>query len=201
MGFFSYFQKRRMEMQETAEKLGLEFRNTDEYGQIAMMKDFQLFKKGYGKRISNILSVKRDFEQADIRVFDYKYVIGAGNSTRKIMQTVFYIHSKELNLPELLIKPEYFFHRIGEFFGMQDIDFEAFPIFSDQYLVQGPDEDLVKAALNEKVLHYFTVEKNWSVEGLNYLMIFYRHGKRIAPAEIEGFYKKGMEIFELFKKK
>lgn len=186
-------------MQETATKLGLEFNTSDEYGLIGMMKDFKLFKKGYGKRISNILSIKREIEDNDIRVFDYKYIIGAGNSTRKIMQTVFYIHSKELNLPEFIIKPEYFYHRIGEYFGMQDINFDIFPDFSKHYLVQGPEEDLIRNALNHELLAYLSNEKKWSVEGLNYLLIFYRNGKRIPIEEMEAFYKKGMELFEILK--
>jgi len=95
MWFSNFFQKRRYQMRETAQKLGMEFHNTDEYGLIGMMMDFDLFKKGYSKRITNILSNKKDFEQADVRVFDYRYVIGAGNSTRFIKQTVFYIHSKK----------------------------------------------------------------------------------------------------------
>ena len=126
-------------MQETASNLDMQFHIKDEYGLISMMKDFKLFKRGYGKKIRNILSVKRDIEQPDIRIFDYHYVVGGGNSTRRISQTVFYIHSKALNLPEFIIKPEYFFHKVGEWLGMQDINFEAFPDFSKQYLLQGPD--------------------------------------------------------------
>jgi hypothetical protein len=188
-----------MQMQEVAQKLGLQFDVNDEYGLIAMMKDFELFKKGYGKRITNIMSVKRDIEQADIRVFDYKFVVGAGNSTRTVMQTVFYVHSKELNLPQLLIYPERFYHRVGEWMDMQDIDFEMFPIFSKQYLVQGPEEDLVRNALNEEVLNYFTHEKNWYLEGINYLLVFYKRSKRIPADQIEDFYEKGMKVFEMFK--
>ncbi len=200
MDFFSFFQKRRFQMQEAAQKLGMEFRITDEYGLIHMMKDFALFKRGYGKRITNILSNKRDLEHPDIRIFDYRFIVGGGNSTRMIKQTVFYIHSKALNLPEFLIYPERFYHRIGEFLGMQDINFEAYPIFSKQYLVQGPEEDLVRHALNEDILKYFSEEKNWYVEGLNYLFIFYKRGKRIPADQIEAFYKKGIDVFELFDK-
>lgn len=200
MAFFSFYQKRRSQMQETAQQLGMQYQMRDEYGLIGMMRDFELFKKGYGKRITNILSHKRNLEKDDIRVFDYRFVISSGNSTRSINQTVFYIHSKALNLPQLLLKPEYFFHRIGEYFGMQDIDFEAFPDFSKQYLVQGEEESLVRKTLDDELLHYFTIEKNWSLEGLNYLLVFYKYGKRIPPKEIKVFYKKGMEIFEMLKR-
>ncbi len=188
-------------MQEAAQNLGMEFQIKDEYGHIGMMRDFKLFKRGYGKTIRNIISVKRDLEKADFRVFDYHYIIGAGNTTRKISQTVFYVHSKELNLPELFMKPEHFFHQIGEFFGMQDINFEAFPVFSKQYLVQGPEEGMIREALSDNFLHYFTIEKKWALEGLNYMLIFYKHGKRVPAEDIEYFYENGLKVFELLKNK
>lgn len=196
--FFSFFQKRRHDMRASAEQLGLNFQETDEYGLIGMMRDFELFKRGYGKRISNIISTgKSSIEDPDMRIFDYKYVIGAGNNTRVINQTVFYIHSKKLQLPQLLLKPENFFNRIGIYLGKQDIDFEAFPVFSRQYVVRG-DESQVRNTLQDDILHYFTVEKNWSLEGLNYLLVLYVKGKRFKPDQIEWFYKKGQEIYQLF---
>ena len=201
MSLLSYFRKRRNEMQETAAQLNMNFHIKDEYGLINMMKDFKLFKRGYGKKIRNILSNQRDVEQPDIRVFDYHYVVGGGNSTRRISQTVFYIHSKSLALPQFSIKPERFYHQVGEWMGMQDIDFEAFPDFSKQYVLQGPEEELIRKAMPEDFLQFFSVEKNWSVEGLNYLLIFYRSGERIHPKDIELFYSKGMQIFDMLKMK
>lgn len=201
MGFFSYRQKRQSQMQETASKLGMEFKARDEYGLISLLKDFELFKNGHSKRITNMIYRKRDLEKPDIRVFDYRYVISAGNSHRVYKQTVFFIHSKELNLPQLLMKPETFFHRIAEFFGYEDIDFEAFPIFSKEYYLKGPDESLIRKTFDEQLLHYFTVNKNWSLEGLNYLLVFYQKGKRIPPDQIEEFYKKGLKLYEMLKEK
>ncbi len=195
--FFSFFQKRRFQMRETAQRLGMDFQETDEYGLIAMMKEFKLFKRGYGKKITNIISNKRDIEHADFRIFDYKYVIGGGNSTRAIHQTVFYVHSKKLNLPHLLLKPEGFFSRVNEYFGSQDIDFQAFPVFSKQYTLQG-DEPQVRDVMKDHILHFFTIEKDWSLEGLNYLLILYIKNQRFSPEQIEGFYQKGLEVFQLF---
>lgn len=185
-------------MQATAEKIGVDFSVKDEYGQLNLLRDFELFKKGYGKQITNMLSYPKADDGPDFRVFDYKYVIGAGNNTRAIKQTVFFVHSKALNLPQLFMKPENFFDRVGKYFGMQDINFETHPVFSKEYLLQGPDEDLIRKQFNEEVLRYFTIEKKWRLEGINYMMIFYARGKRIPPEQIDWFHKKGMEVYNLF---
>jgi hypothetical protein len=198
--FFSFLQKRRTELKATADRLGMEFQATDEYGLLNWLKDFDLFKKGYAKRISNILQHPKDIEKPDFRVFDYRYIIGAGNSTRKIQQTVFFVHSKSLNLPQLFMRPEHFFDRVKKYFGNEDINFEAFPVFSKDYYLKGNNEAMIRQEFNDEVLHYFTVNKKWRLEGLNYLLIFYGRGKRIPADQIDWFYEKGMEVYDLFAK-
>ena len=75
-------------MQATADRLNMQFRATDEYGLLNLLKDFELFKRGHGKRVSNIIYHEKDFEQPDFRVFDYRFVVGAGNNTRAIQLSV-----------------------------------------------------------------------------------------------------------------
>ncbi|MEM7379847.1 MAG: ABC-F family ATP-binding cassette domain-containing protein [Bacteroidota bacterium] len=57
-------------------------------------------------------------------MFDYSYQRGKNNQKRTYRQTVFFVKSKKLGLPELFMKPESFFNMIGTYLGMQDIDFE-----------------------------------------------------------------------------
>lgn len=201
MAFFTFYQKRRQQLAETSKNLGFNFSINNEYGLIGMMKDFDLFKKGYSKRINNIISntIIEEFEKTDIRIFDFKYTVGGGNSTRRIAQTVFYVHSKSLRLPQFYIGPERFYHRIGKWLGMQDIDFNTFPKFSNQFLVQGPEEDLIRKALNKPLLQMLVQEKNYNLEGINYLLVFYKYNTRIAPEQIASFYQKGNKILELLK--
>ena len=142
----------------------------------------------------------KGYEHPDFRVFDYSYVIGAGNNTRRINQTVFFVHSKELNLPQLLMKPEHFFHRIGEWLGMQDIDFEEYPKFSRQYLLQGEDEEWIRASMPDELLRFFTIEKKWTLEGLNYYLIFYRRNRLLPPKQVRQFYHRGLETCKMLAK-
>ena len=51
--------------------------------------------------------------------------------------------------------------------------------------------------MTDEVLKYFSVEKNWSLEGVNYYLIFYQKRKLIPPHQIRHFYQKGMEIYKM----
>lgn len=191
--------KRTDQLARIAFELEMEFLYKDQWGLLKLLKDFSLFRKGHSKRIYNVLHKQDEWLNVDIRVFDYRFVIGAGNNQRILKQTVFFMQSKFLGLPQFLMKPENFFHKIGQFLGIEDIDFEKFPVFSNQYWLKGEDKDFIRASMNEEVLKFFTIEKNWSLEGVNYYLIFYRKDKLLPPAQIVDFYKKGMHICEMLK--
>jgi hypothetical protein len=177
----------------------MQYSRKDRLGELALLKDLQLFKKGHSKRIRHFLWSDDSDTGKKTRIFDYHYTVGGGNSTRIYRQTVFFLFSKELGLPEFYLRPENFFHKIGHWLGKKDINFSTHPEFSDAYFLKGNDEELIRDTFSKKVLHYFTIENDWSVEGLNYFLIVYRHGKLLKPDQISHFYKKGMEIYQLLK--
>ena len=147
-------------MSQVAEKLDMDFYPEDNSGMIDYLEGFRIFSQGRRKSVKNLL-IKVDPETGlDTRIFDYRFVIGGGNSTRAIKQTIFYLHSKEISLPNFLMKPEHFFHKIGDFLGAKgDIDFEEFPDFSKQYYLEGDDELDVRSTFSNDMLHFFTIEK------------------------------------------
>ena len=135
MSFFSnLFNKRRNEMRKVAEVLDMDYYENGKYGLIDYLADFKLFSKGYSKSIKNLLIHVEGVNGKDVRIFDYKFVTGAGKTTQLHNQTVFYIHSPELSLPQFLLKPEHFFHKVGFFLGQkEDINFEFFPELGFRY--------------------------------------------------------------------
>lgn len=199
MSFFSnLFNKRRNQLRKVAEDLDMDFYELGKYGLLDYLADYKLFSVGRRKKIENLMINVDKNSGLDIRIFDYRYVIGGGNSTRVFKQTVFYLHSEALLLPQFLLRPEHFFHKVGKFLGMpEDINFEEFPEFSKQYLLKGKEEDAVRSAFNEEVLHFFTIEKNWSLEGRNHTLLFYRKGKRHQTETIKDFHNKGMLIYDM----
>ncbi len=187
-------------LRQTAFNLEMNFREKEEYGLVALLGDFKLFNVGGRKKITNLLTKDLGLLNERINIFDYQYTVSSGKSSYTYRQTVFFMQSKKLAMPEILMKPETFFHKLGQWFGMQDINFEEFPVFSKNYLLQGEDEQRIRHLMgNRNVLRFFTTEKDWSLEGIGYFMIFYLNNKLILPNQIQLLYHKGMSLYEQFK--
>lgn len=181
-----------------AHKLNFSYHEEDDYGLLAQLKDFRLFQEGRNRKVERILRRQDGLMEFDISIFDYSYKKwgnSSGNATRH--QTVFFLQSAKLALPELQMKPETLAHKIGELMGFSDIDFVRYPKFSGQYRLTGGDEDYIRHHFNDDVLNYFTINKGWSMEGLGFYLCFYRKGTLIPTAQIEEFYERGREVYRL----
>jgi hypothetical protein len=105
-----------------------------------------------------------------------------------------------LALPEMLLKPENFFHKIGAWLGLQqDIDFEEHPEFSDRFLLQGEDEHRIRNIMQDRVRKFFVIEKDWCMESVGFFLIFYKERSLASPDYIKALYKKGMTLYNYFK--
>ena len=200
MSFRSPYQKRlrTAELRQTAKQLNMDFEEKDEWGLKALLHDFEVFRKGGRRRITNIMSKTIGLMDEKINIFDYQYTISTGKSSSTFYQTVFFIQSKELGLPEMLIYPENFFHKIGSLFGMQDIDFVEYPEFSRKFLVQG-DEWRIRRLVDEDLAKFFLVERHWCLESLGFYLVFYRRKVLVSPKSIKMLFKKGMDLYEHLK--
>lgn len=191
--------KRTEALERLAFELKMSFREKDQWNLHTLLVDFKLFRRGGRKGITNIMHRADPLHNTDVYIFDYRYTISTGNSSKTFRQTVFFIHSKELGLPFFRMRPEHFFDKIGSWLGIEDIDFEDYSKFSQQYHLKGDNEDYIRYTMSDEVLKFFTVEKKWFLEGINYYMILYQRDKQLSPAQIKVMYKKGMHLFELFK--
>jgi hypothetical protein len=188
------------ELENVAYRLGMEYQYGEEWGIMPYLQDFNLFRIGRGRKITHMLYTQDEWLESRVFVFDYVY--RSGKNRRKHYQTVFFVESKDLGLPQFFLKPEHFFHQVGELLGLtQDIDFEEHPEFSKRYWLKGDDEDYIRHTFNKKVRHFFTVEKNWSLEGINYYMIFYKRGRLLPAKDIKEFYEKGMALVKMLSQK
>ncbi|NRB49560.1 MAG: hypothetical protein HRU41_17910 [Saprospiraceae bacterium] len=190
---------RQQQFERLAYQLDMEYSPKDEWGLKTLLKDFKLFRRGGRKRIKNLLHQQSDLHQLDTRIFDYQFTISTGNSSRTFKQTVFFVESKSLGLPQFWMKPESFFHKVGAFLGFEDIDFEEYPKFSENYYLKGEDEEYIRSTLNDEFLKFFSVEKKWYLEGLNYYMIFYRFNDLLPPHEVKNLHEKGLQLAEMLK--
>lgn len=188
---------RAIEMEGVARRLKMEYLEDDSYEAVPYLKEFKLGKMGGRRKVKNAITFKDELDGKEFRIFDYYYTVNSNNSSHTYKQTVFFVNSKELSLPEFMMKPENFFHKIGAFLGFGDINFERDPQFSGQYYLKGPEEDFIRSLMTDKVLHYFRINEGWSVEGINYYLILYQYNTLIHPSWIERFYLRGREIYDM----
>jgi len=186
---------RERQLKKIAYELNLRYTPVATQNLLPYLKDFRLFKRGARRKIRNVLYEEHPLLDYKLHVFDYYFVVGSGNSRKSYKQTVFFIQSKKLGLPEFWMQPEHFFHKIGEYLNLsKDIDFETHPEFSNQYRLKSTDEDYLRATMKEEILHFFTINKQWYLEGVNYFMIFYKKNEIIPGDRIKDFYKSGLEL-------
>lgn len=178
----------------------LQFLDKDEFGTRAYLRGFELFRVSNGA-IRNLAQRKSASLDEEISIFDFKYVIYTGKTAHLVDQTVFFVNSKHLSLPEFHLRPEHFGHKISAFFGWDDIDFEAYPAFSDNYHLTGHDPDFIRHHFDENILRFFSKTSGWTVEAANYYLLFYGAGSLVPDNILIDFYRVGSGVYELFKSK
>jgi hypothetical protein len=174
--------KREEVFRACANKLSWSYKPSDDYGMIKWLLDFKLFKDGGSKKITPMIIQEKD-ELEFTSLFDYAYTISTGKSSVTFRQTVYFRYSKSLALPHFVMVPEKWYHRLGTYFGMQDIDFVQYPDFSQNYLLRGKDEEYIRYHFDHpEMIRFFDKQGFYSLEGVNYLMILYMHNV-ILPLE------------------
>lgn len=189
--------KRSEALQRFAALMGFQYSEKADLVAELQASGFRLFTHGRSKKSSRLLSGQTG--AVSVRIFDYRYVSGAGKNSRTVAQTVILLNSDRLDLPRFALQPENIFHKIGQAFGMKDIDFDLYPEFSKRYLLRGDDEEAVRNLFKSYVLEFLTRQPGLHVEGAAQAMIIYRLGKRIPPLKLEAEYRAALEINELLK--
>lgn len=191
--------KRAEQLSKLASKLEMKFYDKDEFGLRKRLGQFHLFRSNGTKKITNFFLKEDVWKSSKVAVFDLE-IMADDETMTEFNQTVFFVESKELSLPEFFIRPEEFFDKVGKFLRLtSEIEFEEHPEFCKNYWVEGEEESLVKKMVTDDFARFFSIEKNWQLEGMNYFMIFYQKGKLLKPEAIEDFYKKGIQLFEELK--
>ena len=160
------------------------------------LKPFHLFSKGRSRKIKNLM--EGEANKVELAIFDYQYPTQGGQHPQTHRQSLLFIRSPKLNLPDFSLRPENVFHKIGGAFGYKDIDFETHPIFSKSYLLRGDNEAAIRGLFNNELLNFIQSQQKISIEGSGNQIIFYRHRNRIKPEEVESFMEEGFQVFDQF---
>lgn len=177
--------KRVAEMGALAQRLGMSYQENPPLSIFPDAKRFELFSQGTGRDIRDHMALLKDGRR--VSVFEYSYVIHAGKSHVTHRQTVVHIHAPGLNLPAFTLRPEHALHRLGTFFGYQDIDVDGDPAFSDAYLLRGEQEDLIRACFSTPVREFFVTNSGLCAEGGGAELLVWRPSTTLPAQQIQPF--------------
>jgi hypothetical protein len=192
-----YREKERTErLQTVAAEMGYSFLPEADSSLHGTLGHFHLFSQGHSRKAHNVLRGRAG--DVEVTIFDYRYRTSSGKHQDIKHQTVLLFESERLHLPHFTLRPENLFHKLGSSLGYQDIDFDAYPAFSDRYLLQGPDEGAIREAFDDEVLSYYSRYGDLCTEGARQQLIFYRPRKRLDPVMIHSFLDEGLKALDLF---
>jgi hypothetical protein len=178
LGVWSHIQaqRRRRELAAWATRRGLSFNpGTDEsfdyrYGA------FSCLARGSDRYAYNVMTGTENGRP--VRAFDYHYK--THTQTSKGRQTHHHhfsavIVDAGLPLKPLVIRAETIFDKIGEFLGMDDIDFESSE-FSRRFCVKSPDRRWAFDVLHQKAMEFLLQSPSFNLDLGGTSVIAYRGG-------------------------
>jgi hypothetical protein len=191
-------EKKRVEqLLQMAQELGFEFQTVGDAALLSRLNRFHLFSQGHSKKQSNLMRGKT--QDLEVAIFDYRYTTGSGKNSHTWNHTVICFHFDGPPLPEFSLRPESFAHKIGAWFGYQDIDFADDPSFSHKYLLRGSNEPAIRELFTGNVRRHFDQKPGLSVEGSGDTLVFYRHATRVKPEAIRGLLEDGFAVYGLLR--
>lgn len=152
--------QRREELAALAAQLGLAFdpgRDRDHDEQYA---HFEIFRRGHSRAAFNTLtgSLPLAGRPAQVKLGDFTYKVTRHNGKTTTTTTYHFsfliAHLPFHTVPDLLIRPENLFDKIGGVFSDKDIDFES-EAFSRRFFVASPDRRFAYAVCHPRMMEYF----------------------------------------------
>lgn len=158
-----------------------------------------LFNQGRAQEASNL--IERSESGLYTACFDYSYVTGSGKNNTTCRQSVVTISNPNVRIPHFLLEPENFLHRIADKFTDKDIDFEAYPEFSNMFQLKGHDEAEIHRLFSKEVVRHLEGCKGLSIESYENRIIFYKNNRRCSIKQIEAFIRDALKTYGILIRK
>jgi hypothetical protein len=82
------------------------------------------------------------------------------------------------DLPIFILNKEGFFEKMADMIEREDIDFEEFPVFSDQFVLKGPDEEKIRDFFHRGLIRKIEANPYFHIESNGKAIILYRYDKK-----------------------
>jgi hypothetical protein len=188
--------KRTEQFPVVAQQLGFEFFPLGDPDLLEGLQRFHLFSQGHSKKLWNLL--RGTTNQLEVSIFDYRFTTGHGKHRHISNQSVICFKFNGQSLPHFVLRPESVWHKVGTWFGQQDIDFDSHPHFSSKYLLRGSDENAVRTLFSDPVLEFYEQAPGLCTEASDQTLLYYKHQVRIDPQAVRSFMEDGFKVLALF---
>ena len=140
------------------------------------LRRFKFFELRPIERKSKVLSGRFESTDNDWDIADVVFNEGASFTSEVFYSTLMTIKINN-EIPKFMMEKEGFveklFDRVMAFTGYKDIDFKMYTKFSNQFLLMGDDEDLIRAFFTPRLITFFEEESIFHVESNGHnLLIF-----------------------------
>jgi len=146
----------------------------------ARFSEFGSLRRGQNRFAHNL--AEGDWNGRRVTTFDYRYQTGSGKNEQTRHFSGVLLRS-EIALQPLYIRPERVFDRIGEFLGIDDIDFESAE-FSRAFYVKSPDKRWAYDVIHQRTMEFLLSMPRYSIEfGGEHVMV--RSHRWFRPSDFE----------------
>lgn len=190
--------KRRAAYEEYCLVRGFRFEPERPAGERRFGDVFEPFSQGRRRTWGYTISGTKN--RMPFTAFEYAWVTGSGkhSSTHRVSGVCW--EQDGLSLPKFALSPEGWFTRLGEMFGMQDIDFPDSPEFSKAYRLKGPDESGIRARFTTDLRHFFAATPDQHVAAGGRFLFWYRRARLPAVEELDEWLERGDHVRRRFMK-
>jgi hypothetical protein len=129
----------------------------------SLHKDFpavKVFQKGHSRVAKNI--IKGELDGRPVTLMDYRYVVGHGKNRSTHNRGVVILQTDFPTVP-MFIRRENPLDRVGEFFGIDDIDFESSE-FSRKFYVKCADKKWAYDVIHTRTMDYLMKAPSFTIE-------------------------------------
>ena len=191
-----YQRKRAAEYQQYASARGYQFQAERPGAEARYERVVKLFREGHGHHWRDEISGQMDGRP--FSAFEYTYTTGSGRYSHTYHCAMMQWSAPNRDFPRFALAPEGFFDRVGQVFGVQDIDFGEDPTFSKSYVLKGSDPAAVQALFTAQVREALVARPGQHIAGAGQDLFWWRESSLPDPDKIDDFLADGDSASKLF---
>ncbi len=166
---YLYEQKRRKLLESWAARRKFNFQSAKDSDFRQRFPTLKILHRGHSRFARNIITGQvRDRE---LITCDYQYTTGHGKNRRVHNMSMIMIKSDYPLIP-LFIRPEHIFDKVGEFVGLDDIDFESAE-FSRTFYVKSSDKRWAYDVIHARMMEFLLAQPRFHIQmDLEHLVVY-----------------------------